>query len=278
MAEGSLIRLALFGNPVSRSLSPRIHALFAENCGLEVDYQAVEANAGTLPSLLADLVSAGGRGCNITVPLKHDAWKLAHRSSEAACRARAANTLVFTGRDDWYADSTDGAGLVADLKSIPSCRLGRARVCLLGAGGAAASVLDALLGADPAEIVLANRTREKAEELARRHADLGAVGVCAPEELEGLAPFDLLINATSMGHDGRAPDLSPSWLNPGGLCYDMNYGGAAEPLRRRCDELGLAYSDGLGMLVAQAALSFRLWTGRDPDAGRVLGILRRTAR
>jgi len=131
-----MIKLAVFGKPVVHSLSPRIHGMFADQCGLEVDYRAIEATPESFPGLVAGLAGSGGRGCNITVPLKRDAWKLAGRCSESASRAQAANTLLFDGADDWYADSTDGMGLVNDLRSISACRLSGARLCLLGAGGA----------------------------------------------------------------------------------------------------------------------------------------------
>jgi shikimate dehydrogenase len=274
VAAELLIKLAVFGKPVVHSLSPRIHGMFADQCGLEVDYKVVEATPESFPGLVADLAESGGRGCNITVPLKRDAWKLASHCSENAARAQAANTLVFHGANDWYADSTDGMGLVNDLQSIPGCSLTGARLCLIGAGGAAASVLGALLCSAPESVLIANRTKERALILARAHSDLGKIDVCTPAELGSMAPFDLVINATSLGHGGAAPDLSPCWLKPDGFCYDMNYGKAAEPLRQFCQESSIRYSDGLGMLVAQAALSFRLWTDQAPDATEVLVALR----
>jgi len=274
VAAESLIKLAVFGKPVIHSLSPRIHGLFADQCGLAVHYQAIEATPESFPGLVAELAGSGGRGCNITVPLKHDAWKLAGRCSESASRAQAANTLVFNGADDWFADSTDGMGLVNDLQSIAGCSLPGARLCLLGAGGAAASVLGALLCSGPQSVLIANRTKARATALAQAHSDLGKIEICAPSELGSMAPFDLVINATSLGHDGAAPELSSSWLKPDGLCYDMNYGKAAEPLRQLCLENSVHYSDGLGMLVAQAALSFRLWTEQAPDPAEVLMKLR----
>ena len=278
MASGLLIKLAVFGKPVVHSLSPRIHSLFAAQCGLEIDYRAIEATPETFPQLVADLAGAGGRGCNITVPLKHDAWKLAGRCSETAERARAANTLVFAGANELYADSTDGSGLVNDLRSIPGCRLRGARLCLVGAGGAAASVLGALMRTQPESVTIANRTKARAMELAQTHSDLGKIDICGLEELGSGVSFDLLINATSLGHGGAAPELPVSCLRTGGLCYDMNYGRAAEPLRRLCQKNGLPYSDGLGMLVAQAALSFQLWSDQTPNAAEVLGQLRGAAR
>jgi shikimate dehydrogenase len=276
VAAGTLIKLAVFGKPVAHSLSPRIHSLFAAQCGLEIDYRAIEATPESFPGLVAKLAGNGGRGCNITVPLKHDAWKLAGRCSESAARAQAANTLVFYGSNGWYADSTDGMGLVNDLQSIPGFRLRGARVCLIGAGGAAASVLGALLRSEPESVLVANRTKQRAVELAQAHSDLGIIDACSPDELRARASFDVLINATSLGHAGGTPELPFSCLKTGGLCYDMNYGRAAEPLRQMCLKNSFRYSDGLGMLVAQAALSFKLWSDQAPNAAEVLRELRGT--
>jgi shikimate dehydrogenase len=271
------MKLAVFGNPVTHSLSPQIHELFADQYGLQVDYRAIQATPESFPRLAAELAENGARGCNITAPLKHDAWKLAGRRSESASRARAVNTLVFFNPGEWYGDSTDGLGLVNDLQSITGFHLRDARLCLIGAGGAAASVLGALLLSKPETIVIVNRTRERAAKLAQEHSDLGRVDVCSPGELGSAAPFDLVINATSLGHDGEAPELPPSRLTPNGLCYDMNYGEAAEPLKQLCLKNGIQYSDGLGMLVRQAALSFKLWTDHAPDPTRVIRELRGTA-
>jgi len=268
------MKLAVFGKPVSHSLSPRIHRLFAARCGLEIDYRAIEATPETFPALVTGLAAAGGRGCNITAPLKHEAWKLAGHCSESATRARAANTLVFDPPDAWYADSTDGMGLVNDLRTSTGCHLNGARVCLLGAGGAAASVLGALLGEQPETVHIANRTLDRAKELARMNADLGRIEFSTAAELSAVGPFDLIINATSLGHHGETVRLTAGLFTPRGFCYDMNYGYAAEPLRDLCGKEGIPYFDGLGMLVGQAALSFSLWTGQTPDSAAVLAELR----
>lgn len=272
MDPGSpVIRLAVFGKPVTRSLSPRIHQDFARQFGLQVEYRAIEATPQSFPGQVQELKASGGRGCNVTVPLKHAAWLLADSRSESATRARAANTLVFDG--DLYADNTDGQGLVDDLSRRPGARIEGSRICLLGAGGAAAGILGALLRAQPARVVIANRTPGKARDLAERHSELGALQCCALEEIAAHGPFDLLVNATSQGHHGQAPAVSRKWFERGGLCYDLNYGPAAMPLRRICGTEGIAYVDGLGMLVGQAALSFALWTGKLPDVEPVLAAL-----
>lgn len=268
-----MIQLAVFGQYVSKSLSPRIHQMFARQFALPLEYTAIEATPETFASKVRELAGNGARGCNVTVPFKNDAWRLATRSSEEANRAEAANTLVFTA-GEWYADNTDGGGLVDDLETGNGIQVHGRRICLLGAGGAAGGVLAALLERKPACIVVANRTAAKALDLAKRHADLGSVTGAGLEAIAEAAPFDLLINATSQGHGGAAPDITASLLTPNGLCYDMNYGAASLPLREQCRQRGIIYSDGLGMLVRQAALSFRAWTDETADTATVLEALR----
>jgi shikimate dehydrogenase len=278
VAEGpGLIRLAVFGQPVAHSLSPRIHAQFARQCGLEVDYRAIEATADTFPDRVRELAGQGGRGCNVTVPFKHAAWRLAERRSERSDLAEAANTLCFDA-DGWFADNTDGGGLLFDLEIGAGFSLEGARICLLGAGGAAAGVTAALLQARPSLLLIANRSASRAAALAERHVRLGAVRGAGLDAIEAHGPFDLVVNATSLGHDGGAPGIRANWLQSDGLCYDMNYSRAAEPLRAACERAGLNYRDGFGMLVGQAALSFELWTGQRPDPLPVIEGLRDAAR
>jgi shikimate dehydrogenase len=146
---------------------------------------------------------------------------------------------------------------------------------IVGAGGAAAGIVGDLLAQKPAELVISNRSPERARALALRFASIGAVASCPLDQLSAQGSFDLVINATSLGHSGQAPDLSESLFRPDGLCYDLNYGSAAEPLRAQCERRGICYRDGLGMLVEQAALSFTMWTGAVPDTEAVLQSLRR---
>ncbi len=285
-----MIQLAVFGSPISHSRSPEIHLSFARQCSVEVRYRAIEANIGSFPRLLEEFVARGGRGCNVTVPLKHEAWRQAQKSSDSSSRARAANTLLFKKEKEWFADNTDGRGLVRDLVSNLDHQLSGSRICIIGAGGAVAGILGDLLAQSPASIVIANRTLERAEQLCESFAGLALDSVLAREtnstnspvtELKAISlqarksqdPFDLVINATSLGHDGNHPGLPPSMFHPDSLCYDLNYGKFAEPLRSFCREAKIPYQDGLGMLVEQAALSFELWTGKMPETEPVLNQL-----
>jgi shikimate dehydrogenase len=246
--------------------------MFAEQFGKRIDYQAIETNAEDFSGHLQQLVAQGALGCNVTVPLKFQAWQLAQRASRSAQRAQAVNTLVFEHADDWFGDSTDGRGLVRDIRVNLDRKMGGARICIIGAGGAAAGILGDLLDHEPKDIVVANRSFERAQKLA---GNFGSAVTCqALGEVGEGAPFDLVINATSSGHSGQWPELPHVMFHSESLCYDLNYGSAAEPLRVFCDDGNIQYQDGLGMLVEQAALSFTLWTGLKPDTAPVLRALK----
>lgn len=266
-----MIRLALFGQPVRHSLSPRIHGLFAEQAQLDVEYRAIDTAPGSLAEALERFAGSGGVACNITVPLKREAQRLAVRCSDRVRMAEAANTLTLAD-DGWQAESTDGPGLMMDFDRLRIKPAGK-RLALLGAGGAAASVLATLLAAGPESIDVFNRTAARADALALGHKGLGQVTGHNLAALATAEPFDLVINATSQGHAGMLPPVHDALLVTGGLVYDMNYGPAATPLANWCGERAIAHSAGLGMLVGQAAESFALWTGYRPDIGRVLNTL-----
>lgn len=272
-----LIRLALFGQPVKTSLSPVIHRMFADQFGLKIDYQLIETGVGEFPAALESFRLSGGVGCNITLPLKQAAWRLATQVSAEVSQAQAANTLVYQASSGWFAHTTDGAGLIADLLDNHDIRLLDQRILILGAGGATAGILGRLLAENPREIVLVNRDLERARTLSERFAALGKISVTSWAGLPLQGVFNLVINATSLGHHGEAPALEATSFAPGGLCYDLNYFKASLPLKKRCDELRLPYMDGLGMLVEQAAKSFSLWTGKQPVTGTVIDACRRDA-
>jgi len=276
VAEGKkLIRLALFGRPVAHSLSPVIHGQFAGQFGLDIDYQRVDAGVDDFPAALERFRRAGGTGCNITLPLKQEAWRLAAGATEEVSLAQAANTLVLQPEGGWFAHTTDGAGLVTDLVDNHGVELRERRVLILGAGGATAGILGRLLAGQPSEVMLVNRNLERARLLSERFGPYGKVTVSSWNDLPMQGVFDLVINATSLGHHGEAPPLTVSSIAPGGLCYDLNYFKASLPLKKYCGELGIAYIDGLGMLVGQAAASFAIWTGNHPETGSVIDVLRR---
>jgi shikimate dehydrogenase len=270
MAEGKeLIRLALFGRPIKSSLSPSIHRMFADQLGLDIDYQPIEIGADGFSGALEAFQLDGGAGCNITLPLKHEAFRLATGCSDEVSLAQAANTLVYQS-SGWYAHNTDGLGLVADLTTNNGVDLSGFRILILGAGGATAGVMGSLLKTMPAELVLVNRNLERALDLSGRFDSAVKIKVVSWADLSLQGSFNLVINATSLGHQGKAPPLSPSIFAPGAMCYDLNYYKASKPLRALCEAIRQPYIDGLGMLVEQAASSFEIWTGQRPDSRVVI--------
>jgi len=273
-----MLKLALFGDPVHHSLSPQIHRAFARQFDLQIDYQLIQASPTEFAGKLQIFKDSGAKGGNITVPLKQQAYKLASHSSDAGQDARAVNTFVFkTGKIE--ADNTDGQGWLNDLYQSPA-KIQNRTICILGAGGAAAGLLPIILAADPARLIIANRSKDKAEQLLAEQAGAypaikNSLVVSLPElsQAENLE-IDLLINATSIGHQGKCPDFSKNILKSDALIYDLNYGPAAAPLENWCKQNHFAYRDGLGMLVEQAALAFTLWTGKNPDTQVVLSQIR----
>lgn len=266
-------RYAVMGNPVSHSLSPRIHAEFARRTRQRLEYTAIQVDEGGFAQAVGNFQGAGGKGLNITVPFKQQAFALAERRSERAERARAVNTLRFDA-GAVYGDNTDGAGLVRDLCTNLALEISGRRVLLLGAGGAARGVIAPLLALRPASLTIANRSVDRAQELQRAFAVIGAPEVRGFDELEG-ERFDLLVNATSASLHGEGLKLPSTLLAAGCWCYDMMY--AAEPtpfLRWAADHGAKGTSDGLGMLVEQAAESFELWRGVRPDTAGVVQSLR----
>lgn len=264
------LKLALFGTPIKHSLSPFIHGMFAQQAGLDVDYRLIEIDPEHFPEQLEAFGSSGGAGCNITMPLKRQAWQLSAEASTHVIRAQSANTLVKQPDGSWMAYTTDGHGLLTDLKQRHGRSLHGQRILLLGAGGAAAGVLGHLLDENPHAIVIVNRNIERANALLSRFDNSSACRVVGWDQIGELLAFDLVINATSLGHDGEPPALPRRIFANNALCYDLNYFDAAKPLRQLCAELGVNYVDGLGMLVEQAAKSFQLWTGFEPETDSVV--------
>ncbi len=259
-------RYAVIGNPVAHSKSPWIHAQFAAACGQDMEYGRIEAPLGGFAGAADSFRAAGGKGLNVTLPFKAEACRYAERLSPRAAAAQVVNTLAF--RDEVFGDTTDGVGLVRDLSVHLAFALEGRRVLLMGAGGAAQGVIPELKGARIAALTVANRTPAKARALAARFGCEGS----AYAELAGQS-FDLIVNATSAGLAGEAPGLPEGLLREGVLAYDMVYG-RETPFLAAARSAGARASDGLGMLVEQAAESFFLWRGVRPDTAPVLARLR----
>jgi shikimate dehydrogenase len=259
-------RYAVIGNPVAHSKSPWIHAEFARATGQDIDYGRIEAPLDGFVETVERWRAEGGKGLNVTLPFKQEAFRFCERVSERARRAQAVNTIVL---DKGFGDNTDGVGLVRDISANVGLALQRKSVLLLGAGGAAQGVIGALLEAAVARLVIANRTVPKAQALAERFA--GALA-CGYDALGG-EPFDVVINATSAGLTDEAPPLPQDLLGKGMLAYEMVYG-RETPFLAAARRAGARACDGLGMLVEQAAESFFIWRGVRPRTRPVLAKLR----
>jgi shikimate dehydrogenase len=267
-------RYAVIGNPIAHSKSPLIHAAFARETGQDMEYGRILGDPADFAGDARRFFGSGGRGLNVTVPFKEQAWALADERSPRAGSAGAVNTLIALPDGRLRGDNTDGIGLVRDLAQNHGFNFVGKRVLLLGAGGAARGVLRPLLEAGLAALVIANRTASRALELAADGAALGPVRGCGLDGLEGRR-FDLIVNATSAGLGGGVPLIPDDCLVPGGWTYDMLYADAPTPFRRWGMKHGAAHAlDGLGMLVEQAAESFYLWRGVRPSTAPVIALLR----
>ena len=269
-------RYALFGNPVAHSPSPGVHAAFAAQTGQDLRYDRQLVPLGEFARAAADFFAGGGRGGNVTVPFKEDAFRFAHRLSARARRAGAVNTLALEDDGKVLGDNTDGVGLVRDLTVNLGWVIADRRVLVLGAGGAARGVLAPLLAAQPAQLLIANRTPDKAEHLAQEFADLGPISGGGFADLAGVEPFGLVINATSASLAGALPPLPEHLLVPGANAYDMMYGAEPTLFLNWAQRYGaVAVADGLGMLVEQAAEAFFIWRGVRPETRPVIAQVRR---
>ena len=265
-------RYVVMGNPIAHSLSPQIHAAFARATGEALEYDRLLIPEGNFTLYAQRFFDEGGRGANVTLPFKVDAFNWAGARSPRAMLAGAANFLgARDGRVE--ADNTDGAGLVTDLTRNLGVTLGGANVLVLGAGGATRGILGPLLAGKVRGIVLANRTGSRAAELAARfsaHGDIRGAGLDAiPRDA-----YDIVLNATSTSTRGESLELPPHALPPGAFAYDLAYGAGARAFVERARAAGMRASDGLGMLVEQAAESFELWRGKRPETAAVLAELR----
>ena len=262
-------RYAVFGNPVAHSRSPEIHRQFAAQEHVEIEYDRICAEIGGFAPSAERFFAEGGQGANVTVPFKTDAFDWVDEHSARAAAAGAVNTVIPLGGGRFLGDNTDGAGLVGDMVRQGVPPEGK-HVLLLGAGGAVRGVIPSLLDEHPASITVANRTPEKARILAQRFGIQTALMQDLPSGY-----FDVVINGTSGGLSGQLPDIAPAVFGRCGLAYDMVYGKGAEPFLHFARQSGAKQTaDGLGMLIGQAAVSYRLWRGFVPDVAPVIRHMR----
>ena len=265
-------RYCVFGNPIGHSKSPIIHAAFARQTGEDIEYTAILAPIDGFGDAVSTFRAEGGRGANVTVPFKQEAYQLATRLTSRAELAGAVNTLVFNN-NEIIGDNTDGFGLLRDIKDNLNTPVAGKRLLILGAGGATRGVLGPLLEELPQSLTVANRTVPKAKELQERFTHLGPIIGCSYDSLAGQA-FDVIIDATSATLDNTMPSLPSGLFAPGSLAYTMMYGKSDSPFRRFSLQQGAAkFSEGLGMLVEQAAEAFFVWRDVRPDGKPIMELL-----
>jgi shikimate dehydrogenase len=268
VGETKLQCFAVMGNPIAHSLSPLIHTRFAQQAGLELRYDKIEVAKECFESEVSSFFAQGGKGLNITLPFKQRAFAMAARCTPRCQQAKAANTLWMSGKK-LHADNTDGIGLIRDLSNYQ--QIAGKRVLLLGAGGAARGIIAPLLAAQVAQLIVVNRSEERAEAL---QADFAQIECCRLSELQG--SYDLIINATSASLTEERLSLPQSVLEAIPFCYDLAYSKeGTTSFVQWAHERGLDAVDGLGMLVEQAAEAFFIWHGLRPDTASVLSELRK---
>ena len=264
-------RYTVIGHPIAHSLSPRLHALFAAQTAVALEYTAIDATPEAFADTMRAFFAHGGHGANITLPHKAAAFAVADVHSATSRRLGVANVLTRLPDGRIEADSNDGAGMLADMRGRCGIDPRGSEVLLLGAGGAARAAAFALLDAGTRGITIANRTMERAQSLARVLADATRVRVVGWDDLESCGPFDLIVNATSAGVQRAALALPPSLAQASSAAYDLSYGPVAQTFIDWATRAGCASTfDGLGMLVETAAASFERWHGVRPDVDAAL--------
>lgn len=273
MSSSAADRYAVIGNPIAHSKSPQIHAAFAQQTGEQLVYTAELVEPGGVENFVKNFAASNGKGLNVTVPFKQDAFQIATELSARAQRAGAVNTLKLQG-DSIFGDTTDGVGLLNDLTKNHQLNLNNKRILIVGAGGAVRGVLEPLLLAGPQQLLIANRTLSKAEQLAQDFASFGAIKASSFDALTG-DKFDLIINGTSASLAGELPPLPEQLFAAQACAYDMMYGAQPTAFLNWAAQQGAENRyDGLGMLVEQAAESFYIWRKKRPETRGVIEQLR----
>lgn len=269
-------QFAVFGHPISHSLSPQIHQAFARQFGIELSYRTIDAAPDQFASAVRAFFAEGGQGANVTLPHKAAAFALADERSDAAARAGTANVLTPLPGGRLKAHNTDGDGMVRDITERHGVDLRGHTALLLGAGGAARGVAWTLLDAGVHTLTIVNRSPEAADALADAIGEPARAHTRYWEDLADLGAFDLIVNATSAGVLGKSLELPFAIVGNRALCYDLSYGVAATGFLAWARTAGARYAfDGLGMLIETAADSFEVWHGKRPDTDPVYAELRK---
>ena len=264
---------AVFGSPIKHSKSPRIHKLFAEQTQQALVYDAQEVPAEQFQTAVSVFFEQGGKGLNCTLPLKELAWSFADIKTERAELSKAVNTLALHVDGSILGDNTDGVGLLTDLINNHQVKLNNTNVLILGAGGASRGIILPILEQNVASLVIANRTLDKAINLANEFVHKGSVKGCGFDDLAN-QQFELIINATSSSLSNDLPPLPENILSKNGVCYDLAYGNEPTTFVKWGEKNQASKSlDGLGMLVEQAGEAFFIWRGVRPNTKEVIALL-----
>ncbi len=268
----------VFGNPISHSKSPLLHTEFAKQTQQDLSYTAQCVDVNDFSSAANKFFEAGGKGLNITVPFKHDAFSFAENLTERAKRAGAVNTLFLNKDNSITGDNTDGIGLVTDITKHLEWTIKNKNILILGAGGAVRGIVEPFVKESPNSITIVNRTKEKAQQLASDFSDIFSIQSCSYSELaerDNAIAFDIIINGSSASLSGNLPPLPDNIINENTCCYDMMYAKELTPfLEWAKEKKAPSISDGLGMLVCQGAESFFIWRGVKPETKSVIQYIR----
>lgn len=272
--ETAVIKYAVIGNPIQHSKSPQIHTAFARQEGVALEYQRMLSKTDCFIADVNAFHANGGLGLNVTVPFKIDAFHHCSQLDNYALAAQAVNTISFNSSGDWLGANTDGIGLLRDLTCNLNLELQQRSILILGAGGSVRGILLPLLRQQPNQITIANRTLAKAEQLAEQFSIHGNITACAYQQL-GSDPYDLVINATSASLNQALPPIPDGIVSPASFCYDLAYSDQATVFMQWAARLGVdSISDGIGMLIEQAAESYAIWRGYRPDTEQIFKLLR----
>lgn len=269
----TILHYAVIGNPIKHSKSPQIHSLFAQQEKIQIDYQRILADTSEFIESVENFHRKGGLGLNITVPFKIEAYQACHQLNDYAQAAKAVNTITFNDQLGWLGANTDGVGLLQDLKINLGFDLHNKKILILGAGGASQGILLPLLQEKPKQLIIANRTVEKAIALANEFKSEGHIDACSYEDLT--TPFDIIINATSASLSNDMPPLNSGIVNKESFCYDLAYSDTETPFLTWAQQQNVqSCHDGLGMLIEQAAESYFIWRGFRPSTKELFKTLR----